>query len=149
MQSSTYKRPLKVYIDENIAPQFAISFNIIQNHLNLEEKRPIEVLSIKDTFRQGIPDEEWIPIVGQEQGVVITLDRRIQTSRHQKELYKSHGVGIIFLCSPKSGMSFWNMFKHLVRWWDDMKSIVRKNIPPYAFHQPGKNKKFVRWESDE
>lgn len=149
MQSNTSPKLLKVYIDENIAPQLARSFNIIQEHLNLSEKRPIEVLSIKDTFGQGVLDEDWIPFVGQEGGVVLTYDRRIQNSRHQKELYKKHGVGIIFFKATKSGMSFWNTFKYLVRWWDDLKSIVRKNKPPFAFRQQGKNKRFEKWESDE
>lgn len=149
MPSNTVRKSLKIYIDENLAPQFAQAFNIIQEHLNLEEKKPIEVLSIKKEFGGGRLDEEWIPIVGAEKGIVITFDRRIQTSRHQKELYKRFGVGIIFLHSPKNGMSFWNTFKHLVRYWDDLKTIVRNNHPPFSFRQPGQNERFVSWDSCE
>jgi hypothetical protein len=138
-----------LYVDENIAPQLARSFNIIQEHLNLEEKRPIEVLSIKDVFGEGALDEDWIPKVGSEGGVVLTYDRRIQTARHQKELYIQHGVGIIFLKAQKNGMTFWNTFKHLVHWWDAIKSIIRKNKTPFAFRQPGKNKRFEKWEAND
>lgn len=145
MQSNIVKKPLKVYIDENIAPQMAHAFHAVQSHLNKEEKRSIEVYSIKEAFGKGATDEEWIPKVGKENGIVITQDRRIQQCRHQQELYKSNGVGIIFLKTPKTGMSFWEMFKHLVIWWEKIKSICIKNSTPFAFRQPGLNKDFERW----
>lgn len=149
MHSSSVNQPLKIYIDENIAPQLARAFNTIQEHLNNEEKKKIEVYSIKDKFGQGIKDEEWIPKIGAERGIVITLDRKIQSSRHQRELYKSHGCGIIFLHSPKTGMSFWNMFKHLVKYWEDLKAIIRKHDPPFSFRQPGQNQNFINWDTDD
>lgn len=148
MQSGQNKQ-LKIYIDENMAPQLARALNIIQEHLNSEEKKTITVLSIKDAFKEGIADEDWIPTVGKEKGIVITQDRRIQSSRHQRELYMQHGVGIIFLKSPKSGMTFWQMFKHIVDWWDEIKQIARKNTPPFSYRQPGSNQKFVKWQGDE
>lgn len=144
-----HEQPLKIYIDENIAPQLARAMNIVQEHLNFEEKKPIEVLSLKDTFHEGIKDEEWIPKVGQEKGIIITQDRRIQFSRHQKDLYLQHGVGIIFLKSPKDGMTFWQMFTHLVTWWAEIKQIARHHKPPFAFRQPGQNLKFVEWNGQE
>jgi len=140
---------LKIYIDENMAPQLARAMDIIQEHLNSEEKKAIKVLSLKDEFGEGIKDEEWIPIVGKEKGIVITQDRRIQFSRHQRELYMQHGVGIIFLKSQKTGMSFWQMFNHIVHWWDDIKIIARKHTPPFSYRQPGSNLKFVEWQGEE
>jgi hypothetical protein len=143
------REPLKIYIDENIAPQLARALNIVQEHLNKEEKREILVLSLKDLFGEKTPDESWIPVIGRENGVVITQDRRIQLTRHQRELYIENGVGIIFLKSPKTGMTFWQMFKHLVEWWEDIKQIAIKNKTPFSFRQPGHNKNFVEWYTDE
>jgi hypothetical protein len=140
---------LKIYIDENMAPQIARALNVVQEHLNSEEKKAIEVISLKDAFHEGIKDEEWIPIIGKQNGIVITQDRRIWHSRHQRELYMQYGVGIIFLKSPKTGMTFWQMFKHLIEWWDDIKQIARKNKPPFSFRQPGSNKKFVEWHGED
>ena len=145
MQSNTAKKPLRIYIDENIAPQMAQAFDTVQSHLNCEEKREIKVLSIKEVFGKGALDEEWIPEVGKENGIVITQDRRIQKSRHQQELYKSNGVGIIFLKAPKGGMSFWGMFKHLVYWWEKIKNICVKNKTPFAYRQPGIRQNFEKW----
>ncbi|MFH0866762.1 MAG: hypothetical protein V1904_11245 [Bacteroidota bacterium] len=143
------RKPLKIFIDENMATQLARALNVIQEHLNTEEKKAIEVISLKEAFNEGILDEEWIPLIGKQNGIVITQDRKIQTTRHQRELYIQNGVGIIFLKSPKTGMTFWQMFKHLVYWWDDIKTIVRKNTPPFSFRQPGQNQKFVEWHGEE
>lgn len=140
---------IKIYIDATRAPQLARAMDVIQSHLNENEKKAIEVLSIIDVFKEGAKDEEWIPIVGKEGGVVITEDRRIQTSRHQRELYIKHGVGIIFLKKSKSGMTFWQMFVHLVDWWEDIKQIARNNKPPFSYRQPGQNEKFVVWKGEE
>jgi hypothetical protein len=149
MLLSMQERQLKVYIDENLAPQLAKALDIIQDHLNNEEKKAIKVLSLTDVFYEGIKDEDWIPLIGREKGVVITQDRRIQHSRHQRELYLYYGVGIIFLKSTKTGLSFWQMFKHIVLWWDDIKQIVRKNEPPFSFRQPGHNQNFVEWHGED
>ena len=144
------RKPLKIFIDENIAPQLARSLDIIQEHLNKEEKTAIKVFALKDYFKQeGIKDEEWIPIIGKEHGIVITQDRKIKFSKQQRELYLQHGVGIIFLKSPKTGMSFWQMFKHIVEHWEEIKAIVRKNDPPFSFRQPGQNHKFEPWNGEE
>lgn len=145
MQSNSVQKPLRIYIDENLAPQFAQAFNTIQEHLNIDEKKPIEVFSIKEVFGQGCLDEDWIPKVGAENGIVITNDRRIQQNKHQKELYTKNGVGVIFLHQPKNGLSFWDTFKHLVQWWDHIKSICKKNETPFAFRQPGQKQKFELW----
>lgn len=44
-------------------------------------------MHIKDVFGQGGQDEDWIPKVGSENGIVITQDFRIQTQIHRKEFY--------------------------------------------------------------
>lgn len=139
-------KPLKLYIDENIAPQMAQALALIQAHMNLSDKKEIEVLSIKNVFGEGAKDEEWIPLVGGEHGVVVTFDRMIQRSRHQKQLYNDHGVGVIFLKAPKNGLSFWQMFRHLVDRWEEIKTIVAKNKPPFAFRESGHGKAFEKWD---
>jgi hypothetical protein len=94
----------------------------------------IEVLSIKDYFGEGTEDEVWIPEVGKMKGIVITQDYRIQSLKHQRELYKQYGVGIIFFSPPsKTGFAYWEMVKQIVKRWEDIKTILRKNKPPFAF----------------
>lgn len=91
---------MKFYFDENITPQIARALAILQ------EPRPenVEVFTIKDAFRQGTPDEEWIPKAAADDGIVITQDFNIQRTQHQRELYRQYGLGVIFLKPPKKAV---------------------------------------------
>ena len=132
-------RKIKVFIDENLSSQLALGLNELQKPQNIKENIEIEVLSIKDIFGQGALDEDWIPEVGKENGIVITQDFRIQKQRHQKELYIKHKVGIIFFSPPsKGGFTYWEMVKQVVTKWDDIKQIIRRNKTPFAFRTSAK-----------
>ena len=131
----------KIYIDENLPKQLAKGLNELQQPMNHRDGMSIEVLSIKEVYGQGAKDEEWIPEVGKENGIVITQDYRIQTQRHQKELYIKSGIGILFLNPPsKGGFPYWDMVKQLINRWEDIKSIVKKNQTPFAFRCTSKTK---------
>ena len=137
-------KPLKIYIDENLPRQFAEAFNIIQSHLNKTEKKEILVLSMKD-INEGASDEEWFNALKDESAIILTQDRNIQRHKHERKAYEENGIGIIFFKQPKGGISFWNSFKHLVKYWDDIKAICRKEKLPFAFRQPGQNRSFEKW----
>lgn len=127
-------REYKIFIDENLPSQIARGLNILQQPQNIKDGMKIEVHSIKDVFGEGSKDEDWIPEVGKLQGIVITQDYRIQSLKHQRELYKQHGVGILFFSPPsKTGFAYWDIVKQLVTRWDKVKAIIKKNSPPFAF----------------
>ena len=137
-------KPLKIYIDENLPGQFAQAVNIIQTHLNKSEKKEILVFSMKD-LNEGASDIEWFKSLKNENAIILTQDRNIQRHKHEKKAYEENGIGIIFFKQPKGGISFWNSFKHLVKYWEDIKSICRKEKFPFSYRQPGQNKKFEKW----
>ncbi len=131
----------KIYIDENLPPKLADGLNTLVQPQNKRDGIDIEILSIKNTFGQGEQDEDWIPKVGKEHGIVITQDFRIQTQKHQKELYKENGVGILFFNPPSnSGFAYWEMVKQLVNRWDEIKQIIQKNKPPFAYRCSARTK---------
>ena len=131
----------KIYIDENLPSQLAKGLNELQQPQNKKDGVVIEVLSIKEIFGSGEQDEDWIPKVGAENGIVITQDFRIQSQKHQRELYINNGVGILFLNPPSnSGFAYWDMVKKLVTEWDDIKKIIRKNKTPFAYRASAKTK---------
>jgi hypothetical protein len=131
----------KIYIDENMPRQLAAGLNELQKPQNVRDNLYLEVLSIKEVFGEGERDEDWIPKVGKENGIVITQDFRIQTQKHQKELYKKHGVGILFLNPPaKGGFRYWDMVKQLVNRWVEIKHIIQHNKTPFAFRCSAKTK---------
>ena len=123
-----------VYIDENLPPQIDKGLNLQQLPLNSKENIDIHVHSIKEEFGQGAPDETWIPQIGKAKGIVITQDYRIQTLKHQRELYKANGVGIFFFSPPsKMGFGYWEMVKQIISKWEMMKAIFRKEKTPFAY----------------
>jgi len=131
----------KIYIDENLPSQLAKGLNELQQPQNKKDGIEIEVLSIKEIFGQGEQDEDWIPKVGAENGIVITQDFRIQSQRHQRELYLESGVGILFLNPPsKSGFGYWEMVKKLVCEWEDIKKIIKRHNTPFAFKASARSK---------
>lgn len=127
-------RQYKIFIDENLPPQIARGLNILQQPQNAKDGISLEVLSIKDHFGEGAKDEEWIPMVGKMNAIVITQDYRIQSIKHQRELYKQHGVGILFFSPPsKTGFAYWEMVKQVINRWEKIKAIIKKEKPPFAF----------------
>jgi len=134
-------KEFKIFIDENMPPQIARGLNILQQPQNAKEQLKIEVLSIKDHFGEGAKDEEWLPKVGKMAGIVITQDYRIQTFKHQRELYKNNGVGILFFKPPSNkGFSYWEMVKQIIDRWEEIKTIVRKHKAPFAFRCSARSK---------
>jgi hypothetical protein len=134
-------RKYKIFIDENLPRQLAIGLNILIQPQNKKDGIEIEILSIKDVYGEGERDEDWIPKVGQQNGIVITQDFRIQTQKHQQELYKNNGVGILFFNPPSKGVfAYWDMVNQLVTRWDEIKQIVRKNKAPFAYRCSARTK---------
>ena len=139
-------RKYKIYIDENMPRQLAHGLHTLQQPQNLKDGLEIEVLSIADVFGKGTQDEDWIPRVGAEKGIVITQDSRIQSQKHQRKLYIENGVGILFLNPPsKNGFSYWDMVKKIIEEWDNINTIVKKNKTPFAY-RGSSNKHFERME---
>ncbi|MET4080735.1 hypothetical protein ABIB40_000679 [Pedobacter sp. UYP30] len=127
-------KKFKIFIDENLPKQLAIGLNELQRPQNIRDGFELEVLSVSDVYGIGAKDEDWIPKVGAINGIVITQDFRIQTQKHQRELYLKNDVGIFFLNPPsKLGYQYWEMVKKLISEWENIKKIVNKNKPPFAF----------------
>lgn len=130
-----------IYIDENLPRQLAVGLNELQQPQNLKENIQIQVKSISDEFGRGALDEDWIPKVGEQKAYVITQDSRIQSQKHQRELYLKHGVGIFFLNPPSnSGFQYWDMVKKLIGEWEDIKKIIKKDKPPFAYRASARAK---------
>lgn len=139
-------RKYKVYIDENMPPQLAKGLNELQKPQNSKDGIEIEVLSIKDVFGTGALDEDWIPKLGEEKGIVITQDFNIQNTKHQRELYQKAGVGIFFFRTPsKTGFLYWDFVKKMIGEWEAIKKIIKKEKVPFAY-RGSSNKPFEKME---
>ena len=138
---------IRIYIDENMPEQLAKALNILQQPLNGKEKSPIEVLSLKEEFGGGAKDEDWIPVVGRSNGVVITQDFNIQTTRHQRALCEEHGLGMIYIKPPSNrGLSYWDMALLLINRWNEIKKILRMEKAPFAYRGTMRGKQFEKMD---
>jgi len=120
---------MKFYVDENITPNIAKALAILQNPRVQEN---IKVYTIRELFGAGTPDEVWIPEVASKNGVVITQDLNIHRVRQQRELYKQHGLGVVFFKPPKKGYQYWDLVEFYIRRWKVVKDEVRKLNKPFA-----------------
>lgn len=140
---------MKVYIDENIAPQIAPGLHELQKPLNKKDKHEFEVVTIKETFGVGTKDEEWIPIAGKEGAIVITQDLRINSNSQQRSLYLESGLGIFFFKPPsKGGYQYWDLVKQVVNKWEEIKRLAGKTPMPFAYRCTA-HKSFELISSDE
>ena len=123
-----------IYIDENLSPSLAKGFNILQKPLNIKLSEPIEVRSIKEDFGIGAKDEDWIPKAGKKMSCVITQDYNIQRIKHQRELCKEYKLGMFYFRPPsKSGLSYMDMLKLMVKHWEEITKIATKKKRPFAY----------------
>lgn len=132
---------MKIYIDENLPVKLANALNILQKVLNKKEGLDIEVVSIKEAFYSGVKDEEWVIKTGKEKAIVITQDFHLQRIRHQRDLCKEYNLGMLFVHPPsKNGFSFWEMTKLLIKRWEEILRIIKKDTPPFAYRCTSRTK---------
>jgi hypothetical protein len=121
---------MKIYIDENMPPQLADGLSILEKPNN----EGVEVYSIQKEYGRGILDEDWIPQVGQVNGIVITQDSKMQRIKSQFRLLKEYKRGIFYLIPPgKKGYTYWEMVEKIILNWQEIKQIVKRNKAPFAF----------------
>lgn len=130
---------MKIYFDENVAFQIPEALNILQQPCKDEE---IEVICISEKFGRGVTDEEWIPEVGKERGVVVTQDLKIQYTRQQRILYEKYNVGVVFFKPPsKKGYTYWEQVINILSSWAEIKKIAIHHKRPFAYiRRPGSKK---------
>jgi hypothetical protein len=130
-------------IDENMPAQLASGLREL-----IRPRLPdIEVYSIAEYFHQGVKDEDWIPEAGKLKAIVITQDYNIHRTRHLRDLYLDHGVGLFFFRPPsKTGFLYWEMVKKVVNMWEEMEKIIKKDYPPFAYRTSSRTQKFERFE---
>lgn len=115
----------KIYLDENLSPYVAQAMGLLCKGYFTD----VDVFSTVDQFGKGKPDEEIIPGVGAQQGVLITKDLGIQRSRLQFELCKVHSIGMFFLKFPKGHAKHWDIVKTLIVQWEEIIRCCGNQMP--------------------
>lgn len=124
---------VKIYLDENLPSLLADGLNKLTQPLHQRQGIKIEISSIAQEFGKGTADEEWIPQFGKIGGIVLTQDFNIQRIKAQRELYIQHKIGLLIIRPPsKSGLSYWEMVKLLVKNCEDIVKFLKKSSVPFA-----------------
>jgi len=119
-----------ILIDENLPPQLAEGLNILQQPMNFKLGIQCEVHSVRSLYGEGCKDEQWIPDAGKKGAVVITRDYRIQTTRHQRDLYNKYGLGLIFFNVGKgSGITYWQTVTAIISRWEAILKFAKEPKP--------------------
>jgi len=84
---------MRIFLDENLSEHVAEALNL----LNKGYFVGVQVVSTKHAIRPGADDEEIIPRIGNEQGVLVTRDYNIKKIRVKYELCKTEKIGVVFL----------------------------------------------------
>lgn len=132
---------MTIYIDENMPSSLAEGLNILQQPLNFNLKENIEVKSVKETFGQGVKDEDWLPTAGEQGACVITQDYNMKRLKHQNKLCQEHGLGMFFFRPPsKCGFSYMNMLKLIIKHWEGITTKACRQKKPFGFRITSKGK---------
>lgn len=87
-----------------------------------------------------VPDEDIIPSIGKEKGILITKDINIHRTRLQYDLCQEHNLGIFFISMPKGMDKHWKIVKSLINHWEDIIRIIEKEKLPFAYRIKPKGK---------
>lgn len=87
---------------------------------------------IEELLPQGIPDPDWIPIVGDHGWVVITSDRRLRTRPQEASLAIAHKLKVIHLHGDVGTRSAWEQLVRIaVRWGSVEAQVARAPDGPW------------------
>ena len=121
---------MRFFIDENMPPQLAEGLSILER----PNDEGNEIFSIQKEYGRGIQDEQWIPIVGEMNGIVITQDYNLQRTQQQYELLRKYKMGIFYLRPPgKTGYKYWEMVEKIISNWIQIKDLAKRTRFPFAF----------------
>jgi hypothetical protein len=112
---------LVIYLDENHCNNKSI--------LAVLRNADIKVERHLDHFARGTPDEQWLPIVGENGWILLTTDKRIRYRANEKQAVIRHKVRMFYF--SKNDMSGHQMASALERALPDIRKLCAKQRPPF------------------
>jgi PIN like domain len=112
---------LIIYLDENHCNNKHI--------LAVLHSADIAVERHLDHFPRGTPDEDWLPLVGENGWLLLTTDKRIRHRANERQAVIRHRVRMFYF--SKNDISGAQMGAALQRAIPEIKRICAKNEPPF------------------
>ncbi len=118
---------MRIFLDENLSEYVAEALNL----LNRGYFPNIEVVSTKyvEGLGKGAEDEEILPFIGKEQGVLISRDRDFARVQAIASLCKEHNVPVVFIRLPEGSDRLWDLVRLLIEHWEKIIEIMTSRKP--------------------
>ena len=116
---------MKIFLDENLSEHVADALN----SLNIGYFQGIDVVSTKKEIGTGKADSEIIPVIGEENGILVTQDNDFRKESAIYGLCKKYNLGVIFL-APANGLNrHWDLVKLLIKNWEELIKLCNSRRP--------------------
>jgi hypothetical protein len=122
---------VKLFFDENFSQYLARGLAVIQNG---RPNEGYEVTCVQDTIGRGARDEDVIPFIARESGILITKDFSIYRTRVQWELCRNCSIGVFFFRTSKgSNPGYWGLVQYVMNSWSVLKDKVSAEAVPFGY----------------
>jgi len=102
-------------------------------------KPPFNVEShYKQKFRDEMPDDEWLAIVGRKKWIVLSHDAKFHKESAQLEAIKQHKIGCFYLWGAQ--VPTWYKIAHLSAIFSKIKKIADSKARPYIYRANQQNR---------
>ncbi len=106
---------IKFFVDENLGINLVFGLRNL-GHTNIEH--------ILETFNPGVPDEEWLRYVGENQLAIITKDKHIRKNPLEKAQLIKYNITAFYLSGSQTGIT--EIGKQLMNAWNLMEACANR-----------------------
>ena len=135
---------MKFLLDHNLPPVWAKGLNEFSAN-QFDSKSFSQVVALRDKFRHGTLDIEWLKALGEEGGwAVVSADFFRSKGNAEREMIRRQGLSVFVLNKAwHKSHTFWPRTAQLLLWWPE---IVRQanSVQASAVEVPWKtSSKFI------
>ena len=128
---------MRFFFDNNLPPRLARALHTMLG------PEGFEIVCLRDRFEEGTADEVWLPRLSSEGNwIIISGDRRILSSRHERQIWIQSGLTTFFLKSAwtRGGTRLLDMSWRLIKRWPEIVELARTSRPGSCFLVPLKGR---------
>jgi hypothetical protein len=133
--SQSQPESFTLYLDENLCNSAAI--------LDALAKLVVPFERHLAHFERGAPDEKWLPLVGENNWILLTADKQIRYNFLEKRALEAHAVReFVFASGNMSGQEMATALKSALR---KMQRLCRRFKPPFVAAITRTGEVHLRW----
>lgn len=80
----------------------------------------------------GDEDVEWLPVVAEQEWIVVLRDNRIRWRQHERKELARHNLRILVM-SAAGNLNVWEQLRIFVLRWDKIESLIQEQPGPWLY----------------